>query len=369
MSSAALEIKNVTKTYGTKKVLNDLSFQVEPGEFIVLVGPSGCGKSTMLRSIAGLNTIDSGEILIAGKDVSGLPPKARDIAMVFQDYALYPHMNVAENIAFGLKIRRFPKDKIDRLVNEAAAKLNLTSLLGRKPAALSGGQRQRVAIGRAIVRDPKVFLFDEPLSNLDAKLRGVMRLEIAKLHKELKTTIVYVTHDQVEAMTLADKIVVLDGGFIQQMGTPLDLYYHPKNIFVAQFIGSPPMNMVEGTLESSGDQLDFVATNFKVPVPAEVKPQLERAQKVERVVFGVRPENFKVPEKADGKSRSRYTAKVIVTELLGANSSILCTIGGHEFHVNLPEPHRPKPGDEVTLDYATKHFYLFDQQTGDALVD
>ena len=234
-----LNVKTVSKSYDGKKILDQISFAAQQGEFLVLVGPSGCGKSTMLRSIAGLESIDQGQIVIGDKNVTDLPPKDRNIAMVFQDYALYPHKSVYENIAFGLRVRKTPEAEIALRVQQAAAKLNLVDYLERRPAALSGGQRQRVAIGRAIVRRPEVFLFDEPLSNLDAKLRGSMRVELSKLHKDLGATIVYVTHDQVEAMTLADRIIVLDGGVIQQMGSPLELYYRPANRFVATFIGSP----------------------------------------------------------------------------------------------------------------------------------
>jgi multiple sugar transport system ATP-binding protein len=282
--------------------------------------------------------------------------------MVFQDYALYPHKNVYENIAFGLRIRPMDQSEIDRRVREAAAKLDLTAYLQRKPSALSGGQRQRVAIGRAIVRKPDVFLFDEPLSNLDAKLRGSMRVTISKLHKELNATILYVTHDQVEAMTLADRIIVLEGGRIQQMGPPLQLYYHPINKFVAEFIGSPAMNMISGRLVF--DQgLSFVSDQgsirFKISEPHLVKLN-ERAKPDLKVSWGVRAENFRVADPGTGM----FEAKVLVTEPLGAHTNVICDIAGHETHISLPEPHRPKFGDKISLNWQSKHFYLFDEATG-----
>jgi ABC-type sugar transport system ATPase subunit len=366
--SSPLNVEQVLKSYGDKVVLNGLTFRAEPGEFIVLVGPSGCGKSTMLRSIAGLETITSGKILIGDKNVTELPPKDRDIAMVFQDYALYPHKSVYENIAFGLRIRRLPEKEIDRRVQEAAEKLDLKPYLDRKPGALSGGQRQRVAIGRAIVRDPKVFLFDEPLSNLDAKLRGSMRISIAKLHKELKATIVYVTHDQVEAMTLADRIIVLEGGRIQQIGAPLDLYYHPSNIFVATFIGSPSMNLLPGVLETRGGVLHVVTDKGLVHKIAEpYQSELAKVAKSGRkVLWGVRPENFRVAEaSATGQI---YDSRVVVTELLGPTSTVLFDIGGHEIHVSLSAPHRPVRGDLVRLEFKSRHFYCFDSESGLSLM-
>lgn len=368
-SSAPLKISNVTKAYGPKTVLNDLSFEAKQGEFVVLVGPSGCGKSTMLRAIAGLESISQGSINIGGRDVSALPPKDRDIAMVFQDYALYPHKTVYENIAFGLRIRRLEESTIDARVKEAAAKLGLESYLDRRPAALSGGQRQRVAIGRAIVRQPKVFLFDEPLSNLDAKLRGSMRISIAKLHKDLKATVVYVTHDQIEAMTLADKIIVLNAGKIQQMGSPLDLYYHPCNVFVATFIGSPPMNMIPGEVVSAEDgSMRFVATGgINIPVPTEAAATVRRKLPAgRRVLWGVRPENLRIEDHPVTKTKpvaGAFDARVIVTEMLGASTSAVVDVAGHELHVSLPEPHRPSPGDNLRLVFASKHFWLFDAQT------
>ncbi len=365
----SLTITNVLKSYGDKAVLNNISFEVTPGEFIVLVGPSGCGKSTMLRSVAGLETVSGGTIKIGTRDVTHVPPKDRDIAMVFQDYALYPHKSVYENIAFGLRIRRFPEEKIDRLVKDAAAKLDLVPYLQRKPGALSGGQRQRVAIGRAIVRDPKVFLFDEPLSNLDAKLRGSMRITIAKLHRELNATVVYVTHDQIEAMTLADRIIVLEGGRIQQMGTPLQLYYHPSNVFVATFIGSPPMNLIEGTILEQNNKLIFRSDGgLEFRIPEEFQAQVRAGEPKGKVLWGLRAENLRVADEGGGAAGAAWEAKVVVTELLGPSTSVLCDMKGHEVHVSLPAPHRPKRGEAIRLEFRSKHLYLFSKETQLALL-
>jgi multiple sugar transport system ATP-binding protein len=368
---SALTITNVLKSYGNKTVLNKLSFTANPGEFIVLVGPSGCGKSTLLRSVAGLEEVTSGSINIGERNVTKLPPKDRDIAMVFQDYALYPHKSVYENIAFGLRIRKYPEAEIDRLVKDAAKKLDLMSYLERRPAALSGGQRQRVAIGRAIVRDPKLFLFDEPLSNLDAKLRGSMRVSIAKLHKELNATILYVTHDQVEAMTLADRIIVLEGGRIQQMGTPLELYYHPSNVFVATFIGSPPMNLIEGKVVERSGFLWFVSDHgmehrFTDDMQAMLRPKNLVGKPV---IWGIRPENMKLTEVASPEKENCYEARTVVTELLGPTSTVLCDIKGHELYVTLSAPHRPTRGTKLNLEFRSKHLYLFDKATTLSLVD
>lgn len=366
----ALTVRNVCKTFegGKKPVLNGLSFAAEAGEFIVLVGPSGCGKSTMLRAIAGLEMIDSGAIIIGDRDVTKLVPKDRQIAMVFQDYALYPHKSVYENIAFGLRIRRLPESEIDRRVKEAASKLNLTSFLNRKPGALSGGQRQRVAIGRAIVRDPDVFLFDEPLSNLDAKLRGSMRVAIGKLHRELNATIVYVTHDQVEAMTLADRIIVLDSGRIQQMGTPLELYYHPCNKFVAQFIGSPPMNMIKGRLTGEGDALGFESElGLRIAFPASHREKLNaRARAGLEVYWGLRAENFILGSPESDPSRV-FDLQVDVAEPLGPHTNVVGTLAGHDMQISIDEPHRPRAGQTLQVEWRSKHLYLFDATTGETL--
>ena len=367
-----LTITNIVKSYGTKTVLNNISFEANKGEFIVLVGPSGCGKSTLLRSVAGLENVQGGSIGIDGQEVVGLAPKDRDIAMVFQDYALYPHKTVYENIAFGLRIRKMSEGEIDRRVQEAAQKLDLTPYLQRRPSALSGGQRQRVAIGRAIVRNPKLFLFDEPLSNLDAKLRGSMRISIAKLHRELQATSLYVTHDQVEAMTLADRIIVLDSGKIQQIGKPLDLYYRPSNIFVATFIGSPSMNLLPGKLEEKGGAFFFrTLKGLTVDIPQEWHPALKAQPLVGKsLIWGVRPENFRLaPDDIEKTEKGRiFEATTVVTELLGPTSSVLVDMMGHEIYVMLPAPHRPTPGTPLKLHFKSKHFYLFDQETSLAVI-
>lgn len=365
--AASLDIIGVSKAYDKKRVLDDISFQVNQGEFVVLVGPSGCGKSTVLRIVAGLEQVSEGSVRIGSREVTKFEPKDRNIAMVFQDYALYPHKSVYENIAFGLRIRKFSPADIDRRVQDAAEKLDLKSYLQRRPAALSGGQRQRVAIGRAIVRQPDVFLFDEPLSNLDAKLRGSMRLSIAKLHKELKATIVYVTHDQIEAMTLADKIVVLNDGVIQQMGAPLDLYYYPRNVFVATFIGSPPMNMIHGRLADE-QGLTFISDKglqFKIPKTV-LSHLLPEARPGKKVVLGIRAENL--VDSQQGRTDIHFTAKVLVTEPLGASTSVYCAIGGHEVQITLPEPSRPSVGDQLNLTWWAEHIYLFDAETTLSLV-
>jgi multiple sugar transport system ATP-binding protein len=365
--AASLSIRNVEKSFGRKRVLQGIDFEAKPGEFIVLVGPSGCGKSTILRAIAGLEEINSGEIWIGGTNVAAKAPKDRDIAMVFQDYALYPHKSVFENIAFGLRMRGAPTDQIEKSVREVAAKLGLESLLERKPAALSGGQRQRVAIGRAIVRDPKVFLFDEPLSNLDAQLRVSMRQTIAKLHKELGTTIVYVTHDQVEAMTLADRIVVMKNGVVQQIGDPLSLYYHPVNSFVASFIGSPQMNLISGryALDQSGCPGIKTEVDQFLPFPPKFHELVKKhCAHSTNVIWGIRPENFAVRAVQSNPEDGSYDAQVVVTELLGATTHVLCSVKGIECNINLPAPFRPARGERLELALTSKHLYLFDQDTG-----
>ncbi len=305
---AGVVLKNVWKRFGETVAVERADLEIRDQEFVVLVGPSGCGKSTTLRMIAGLEEISEGEILIGDRVVNRVSPKDRNIAMVFQNYALYPHWSVYENMAFGLKIRKTPKDEIQRKVNEAAEILDIGHLLERKPKALSGGQRQRVAMGRAIVRDPEVFLFDEPLSNLDAKLRVQMRVEISRLHNRLKTTVIYVTHDQVEAMTLADRIVIMSDARIQQVGTPLELFNHPKNLFVAGFIGSPAMNFLEGTYEDGAVQIQD--STFPVDPSLGLKAG-------DKTTLGIRPHNV-VPVDAGGPGRLQ--AMVDVVEMMGAEN-------------------------------------------------
>src|SRR5881409_733620 len=311
---ATVEIQDAAKSFGTTRVIRGVSIDIRDGEFVVLVGPSGCGKSTLLRMIAGLEGIDAGEIRIGGRRVNGLRPKERDIAMVFQNYALYPHLTVAENLAFSLKLRQAPQQEIDERVAQAAKILGLEPLLARLPKQLSGGQRQRVAMGRAIVRDPQVFLFDEPLSNLDAKLRVQMRAEIRELHQRLKATTIYVTHDQIEAMTMADKIVVMRDGVVEQIGDPLSLYDNPNNTFVAGFIGSPAMNMIPGTARVNGDGacVDF-GDGATLPVPLGA-----RAADGQGVLYGARPEHFLVTEGAG------LPAEVVVVEPTGADTQLYC---------------------------------------------
>src|SRR5690554_2566370 len=294
---ATVQLKNITKIYdGGVKAVDSVNIDIEDRQFVVLVGPSGCGKSTTLRMVAGLEDITSGELYIDGKMVNDVPPKDRDIAMVFQNYALYPHMSVYDNMAFGLKIRKFPKEEIDQRVREAARILDIEQLLDRKPKALSGGQRQRVAVGRAIVRKPKVFLFDEPLSNLDAKLRVQMRAEISSLHNRLKATMIYVTHDQVEALTMADKIVVMKLGLIQQIGGPLELYNEPDNKFVAGFIDSPPMNFMTVDILSEGSQLLADEGSFKIKL-SDAQNKLLKDYVGKKVTLGIRPEDVKFSDK------------------------------------------------------------------------
>ncbi len=318
---ASLSLKNVCKVYPNGfEAVKDFNLEIADQEFIIFVGPSGCGKTTTLRMIAGLEDISSGELKIGDRVVNDVEPKDRDIAMVFQNYALYPHMTVYDNMAFGLKLRKVPKDQIDKMVKEAAKILDLTPLLDRKPKALSGGQRQRVAMGRAIVRNPKVFLMDEPLSNLDAKLRVQMRIEIAKLHQRLGTTIIYVTHDQTEAMTLGTRIVVMKDGVVQQVDTPQNLYARPQNLFVAGFIGSPQMNFLDATVKVSGETAYLQIAGRDVPLsPAKSKKLIDGGYDGKVVAFGIRPEDVYDSEEFIQKSpQSVFESTVKVYELLGA---------------------------------------------------
>lgn len=330
---AEVILKNVSKIYDDKtKAVDNVNITIADKEFVVLVGPSGCGKTTTLRMIAGLEEISEGEILIDGKIINNLPPKARDIAMVFQNYALYPHMTVYENIAFGLKLKKFSKSEIERRVKEAAIILGLENLLNRKPKALSGGQRQRVAVGRAIVRNPKVFLFDEPLSNLDAKLRVQMRSEISRLHKELSATMIYVTHDQVEAMTMGDRIVVMKDGKVQQIDTPLNLYNNPANKFVAGFIGSPSMNFIDGKIVDTGRILfQSKQNNLIFSIPDKfIKPL--SSYKNKSVWLGIRPENFMLMENENYQSENdiKIEAEINLIEPLGNQLLIYFTFEDHQ---------------------------------------
>ena len=354
MASIALE--GIEKWFGAVEVLKAVSLSIADGEFVVLVGPSGCGKSTLLRILAGLEPPSAGTISIDGRDVTELPAKSRDIAMVFQSYALYPHMNVAENMAFSLKVRGADRATIETRVTAAAAALGLTSLLDRKPAALSGGQRQRVAMGRAIVRDPKVFLFDEPLSNLDAKLRVSMRAEIKGLHQRLKTTTVYVTHDQIEAMTMADRIVVMRAGIIEQVGTPLDLYDGPANSFVAEFIGSPAMNLLPGKLEAGKTGMTARIDGANAPLTL---PAISGGGTGQPVLIGIRPEHF-----AANGAGNRVELRVDVVEPLGAQVQLLTDLGGRAVTVLLNERLLPKVGGRIGLSMPAEHLHVFDVESG-----
>ncbi len=357
---ASVKFDKVAKRFGKVSVIEDLNLDIKDHEFMVLVGPSGCGKSTALRMIAGLEEISDGNIFIGEKVVNELPPKDRDIAMVFQSYALYPHMSVRENLEFGLKIRKMPKDQIDKLVNEAAKILDISHLLDRKPKQLSGGQRQRVALGRAIVRKPSVFLFDEPLSNLDAKLRVQMRAEISKLQHKLTTTTVYVTHDQVEAMTMGNRIAVMKDGKIQQVGTPLDLYDKPVNLFVAQFIGTPPMNMVQATLTEGGNTIS--ASKFTLPVAQSLRSATV-GKEGRKIVFGLRPENILQEGKVSRGETARITAEVEVVEPLG-HEVIVHSRAGDDLLVAKLDPHSiPEIGAKINLIVELDSLHLFDAET------
>jgi multiple sugar transport system ATP-binding protein len=352
---ASVAIRDVRKSFGSAQILHGVSVDIADGEFVILVGPSGCGKSTLLRMIAGLENITGGEIRIGDRVVNDMPPKERDIAMVFQNYALYPHMTVADNMAFSMKLRRAPKAEIEAGVRRAAEILGLVPLLDRYPRQLSGGQRQRVAMGRAIVRDPQVFLFDEPLSNLDAKLRVAMRTEIKELHQRLKTTTVYVTHDQIEAMTMADKIVVMNEGRIEQMGAPLDLYDRPANLFVAGFIGSPAMNFLPGKLAVNGHA--SVQADGGLALPLSGAPANSNGRPV---VYGIRPEHLTIAD--DG-----LPAEVVVVEPTGSETQVFAKLGGKEIVAVMRERVSVGPGDRIRLRPDPAAVHLFDGPSGQRL--
>ncbi|MDO9414132.1 MAG: sn-glycerol-3-phosphate ABC transporter ATP-binding protein UgpC [Pseudolabrys sp.] len=352
---ASVAIRDVRKSYGATAVIHGVDISITDGEFVVLVGPSGCGKSTLLRMIAGLENITGGQISIGDRVVNNLPPKERDIAMVFQNYALYPHMTVHANMAFSMKLRGAPKEEIDTRVRRAADILDLGPYLERYPRQLSGGQRQRVAMGRAIVRDPQVFLFDEPLSNLDAKLRVQMRTEIKELHQRLKTTTVYVTHDQIEASTMADKIVVMHDGIVEQIGTPLELYDKPANQFVAGFIGSPSMNFLQGTVRVNGSAVFEGPNGVQLPIgnaPASANGQA--------AVYGIRPEHFTLAD--DGTE-----AEIVVIEPTGSETQVFAKLGGEEVVAVFRERHQFQPGEKIKLKPDPKLVHLFDAATGNRL--
>jgi multiple sugar transport system ATP-binding protein len=356
---AEVSLKGIRKSYGPVTVIEHLDLEIHDQEFMVLVGPSGCGKSTALRMIAGLEEITGGTIEIGGRAVNDVPPKDRDIAMVFQSYALYPHMTVRENLEFGLKIRKTPREEMDRRVNEAADILGIGELLDRKPKQLSGGQRQRVAVGRAIVRKPAVFLFDEPLSNLDAKLRVQTRAEISKLQKSLKTTTVYVTHDQIEAMTMGHRIAVMQRGKLQQVGTPLEVYEQPANLFVASFIGTPPMNLVPATLADGGATV--VASGLRLPVPPAYRAATNGRDGA-KVVLGIRPENIRERGR-EGNTTAPLHARVEFVEPLGHEVIVHGRVGD-DLLIAKVDPHRsPEIGSEVDLVIELETIHLFDAAT------
>jgi multiple sugar transport system ATP-binding protein len=371
---AQVIIENLVKTYVDKTgaavtAVNGINLTIEDREFMVLVGPSGCGKSTTLRMIAGLEDITAGTITIGGRRVNDVLPKDRDIAMVFQNYALYPHMSVQENMAFGLKLQKVPKAEIDRRVHTAAQMLGLETLLARRPAALSGGQRQRVAVGRAIVRQPKVFLFDEPLSNLDAKMRGSTRTEISKLHARLGATMIYVTHDQIEAMTMGDRICVMKDGHIMQVDEPLNLYNRPANLYTAGFIGSPPMNFFSGRLIGTGQQLRFVETGaIAEPLTLDLPSTLEHAARShvgQAVVLGIRPEDLSIlPAPRPGTSA---TVKVEMTEPMGAETYLYLNTGPTPFIARVPPGPAHRPDEPVIIGFNPAKLHLFDTASGQAL--
>jgi multiple sugar transport system ATP-binding protein len=358
---ATVTFDQVNKVYGDFHAVKDLNLEIGDGEFMVLVGPSGCGKTTSLRMIAGLEEISSGTLRIGDRVVNDVPPKDRDIAMVFQSYALYPHMSVRDNLAFGLKLRKVPKAEIDRRVKEAAETIQLQNLLDRKPKELSGGQRQRVALGRAIVREPAVFLMDEPLSNLDAKLRVQTRAEIARLHQRLATTVVYVTHDQVEAMTMGTRIAVMNEGVLQQVGSPQVLYDTPVNRFVAGFIGSPAMNFVDVTLD--GDRLSG-AGDWAVPMPARYREAVGAAGG-RRLVAGFRPEHLEIGQA--GSDSAQFQARAEVVEYLGNEELLHVNAADQDIVAIVNSEHRVRPGDIVTLTLPMSKLHLFDAESGAAL--
>ena len=359
---AEITLTHVKKVYDKSVVaVQDFNMEIRDKEFIVLVGPSGCGKSTTLRMIAGLEEITEGEIAIGGKVVNRVPPKDRDIAMVFQDYALYPHMTVYDNIAYGLKLRKYPKRVIDQKVREAAEILDITDLLKRKPKALSGGQRQRVAIGRAIVRSPKAFLMDEPLSNLDAKLRNQMRTEIIKLRQRIQTTFVYVTHDQTEAMTLGDRIVIMKDGFVQQIGTPREVFHNPTNLFVAGFIGTPQMNFFHAKLCRDGVYYVELAGKRLELTPEKQRRLMENQVESQEIILGVRPEHVLLT------GEQGYLGVVEVTEMMGSNTHLHVRFGDDEAVILVPDGEEPvheyQIGESVHFTFLSDHIHLFSQET------
>jgi len=369
---ADVQLKDISKIYaGNVRAVAPTSVAIEDGEFVILVGPSGCGKSTLLRMIAGLESVSEGEIRIGGRLVNDVPAKDRDIAMVFQNYALYPHMTVYENMAFGLKMRRLPKAEIDSRVRAASEILGLNSFLDRRPKALSGGQRQRVAVGRAIVRQPKLFLFDEPLSNLDATLRVSMRVELIKLHKRLKATMIYVTHDQVEAMSMGDRLIVLKDGVVQQIGTPLEIYNGPANQFVASFIGSPPMNFINCEMIAQDGHFVINGDGLRMRLPADNSAALKTSGISGNipVVLGIRPEDISERNVQSGNADDNLiNARVDFLEPLGNEVIATCSLAGHEIIVRLNPRTKAKSDEMIELFLHMERARLFDPTTGKALL-
>lgn len=368
---AKVTLKGVTKKYGDVVAVKAIDLEIKDKEFLVLVGPSGCGKSTTLRMVAGLEEISGGTIEIGDTVVNDIPPKDRDIAMVFQNYALYPHMDVYNNMAFGLKLRKFPKEEIDRRVKETARILGIENLLDRRPKQLSGGQRQRVALGRAIVREPKVFLMDEPLSNLDAKLRVQMRAELSKLHDRLQTTIIYVTHDQIEAMTMGDRIVVLKDGIIQQVDDPLTLYNKPANMFVAGFMGSPAMNFMNAKLVKEGDNLYVDGGAFKIKVPQDKVNEYPKVKQYagKDIILGIRPEDISDAAVSDFTvtADNSLTAQVEVVEPMGAEINLYLSVDNHSVIARVDAESKAKVGDSSKVAVNTAKMHLFDVETEEAI--
>ena len=364
---AEVSLQRVVKKYGDVEAVRAIDLDIPDNEFVVLVGPSGCGKSTTLRMIAGLEELTSGDIRIGGEVVNDLPPKDRDIAMVFQNYALYPHMTAFENMSFGLRLRKFSKSEIKQRVEHAARILDITELLDRRPKALSGGQRQRVAMGRAIVRNPKVFLFDEPLSNLDAKLRVQMRTEIKRVHQKVKTTTVYVTHDQIEAMTLADRVVVMNNGRIEQIGTPQELYHQPHTRFVAGFIGSPAMNFIPCTLEQNGAGLSVrLSQNIALPVPASKAARYANLSQRD-LLFGLRPEHITEARSNGRTSPATFTVTLDVVEPMGMETMVFFNVNGTEVCGRVEPSSARGAGEGMPLQGNMEHMHLIDAATGAVL--
>lgn len=368
---AKVTFKNIYKRYSEDVVaVKDFNLEIQDKEFIVLVGPSGCGKSTSLRMVAGLEDISDGEIYIGDTLVNQIPPKDRDIAMVFQNYALYPHMTVYDNMAFGLKLKKLPKSEIDEKVKEAAKILGIEKLLDRKPKALSGGQRQRVALGRAIVRNPKVFLMDEPLSNLDAKLRVQTRTEIKKLHNELETTFIYVTHDQTEAMTMGDRIVIMKDGVIQQAASPKEVYEHPANVFVGGFIGSPQMNFINAHVEKNNEACQIVFGNVKIKLPKEKSEALVDGGYVDKdIIIGIRPEDiYCIGKNNEETANNIIEAKVDISEMMGAEIYLYLNIEDNNVIVRVDRKESYNSNDMIKLSFDENRMHLFDKETEIAIV-